>query len=50
MDAPAHFDADGLSADRLPVERFVAPLAVSDISARAAADPDAQLMPDDVLA
>ena len=50
MDAPAHFDADGLSADRLPVERFVAPLAVIDISARAATDPDAQLMPDDVLA
>ncbi len=50
MDAPAHFDADGLTADRLPVTRFVAPLAVVDIAPRAAADPDAQLLPDDILA
>jgi kynurenine formamidase len=50
MDAPAHFDADGMTADRLPVGRFVAPLAVIDIAERAGGDPDAQLMPDDVLA
>ena len=50
MDAPAHFVPDGTSAERLPVERLVAPLAVIDISDRAASDPDAQLMPDDILA
>jgi kynurenine formamidase len=50
MDAPAHFDEDGMTAELIPVERLVAPLAVVDISARAASDPDAQLMPDDVLA
>ena len=50
MDAPAHFDPDGLTADRLPVGRFIAPLAVIDIAERAGGDPDAQLMPDDVLA
>jgi kynurenine formamidase len=48
MDAPAHFAPDGTSAERLPVERLVAPLAVIDISSRAASDPDAQLMPDDI--
>jgi kynurenine formamidase len=50
MDAPAHFAEDGTSAERLPVERLVAPLVVVDISERAASDPDAQLMPDDILA
>ena len=50
MDAPAHFDENGVSADRLPVERLLAPLAVIDISARVATDEDAQLMPEDILA
>ncbi|MEA2598645.1 MAG: hypothetical protein QOF01_5114 [Thermomicrobiales bacterium] len=50
MDAPAHFAEDGASAERLPVARLVAALAVVDISGRAASDPDAQLMPDDILA
>jgi kynurenine formamidase len=50
MDAPAHFAPDGTSAERLAVERLVAPLAVIDISSRAANDPDAQLMPDDITA
>jgi len=50
MDAPAHFAAAGLTADRLPVAGFVAPLAVVDISARAANDADAQVMPDDIAA
>lgn len=48
MDAPAHFVEDGLSAELLPVENFVAPLAVIDITDRAATDPDAQLTPDDI--
>lgn len=50
MDAPAHFDTDGLTADRLPVENLVAPLVVVDISERAATDADAQLTPDDIVA
>jgi len=50
MDAPAHFVADGDTADQLPINMLVAPLAVIDISDRAASDPDAQLTPDDILA
>lgn len=50
MDAPAHFAPDGTGAEGLPVERLVAPLAVIDISSRAASDPDAQLMPEDITA
>ena len=50
MDAPAHFDADGVTADQLPVEILVAPLCVLDISERAASDPDAQGTVDDLTA
>ena len=50
VDAPAHFVADGLTAELIPIERLIAPLAVIDISSRAASDPDAQLTPDDILA
>ena len=48
MDAPAHFDSDGLTAELLPVENLVAPLVVIDISERAATDADTQLTPDDI--
>ena len=50
LDAPLHVAADGESADRYPVERFLAPLAVVDISSRAASDADATLTVDDLLA
>jgi kynurenine formamidase len=50
MDAPGHFIDGGAFAEELPVAGFVAPLAVIDIAGRAAADPDAQMTPDDVLA
>ncbi|MGN6485123.1 MAG: cyclase family protein [Thermomicrobiales bacterium] len=50
LDAPAHFDADGLTAELLPVGNFIAPLAVIDISARAAEDPDTGVTPDDIAA
>lgn len=50
LDAPAHFITDGLTADLLPIENFVAPLAVVDISDRAVTDADAQLTPDDIVA
>lgn len=50
VDAPAHFFSDGITAELIPVERLIAPLAVIDNSVRAAGDPDAQLTPDDILA
>lgn len=49
MDAPFHF-SDQDSADEIPVENLVGPLAVVDIRAKAAANPDAQLTPDDLKA
>jgi kynurenine formamidase len=50
MDAPGHFVANGPTADKLPAERFFAPLAVLSIADRAAKDADALLTVDDVLA
>jgi kynurenine formamidase len=48
VDAPAHF-FDGLdTAEFLPVENFIAPLVVIDISARAAGDVDTALMVEDI--
>jgi kynurenine formamidase len=50
MDAPAHFVAGTPTADRLPADRFFAPLAVVSIEARAAKDADAMVTVDDLLA
>jgi kynurenine formamidase len=50
MDAPAHFVDGATTADNMPVEQLVAPIAVIDISARAAKDADSVLTVDDVLA
>ena len=50
MDAPVHFVANGPTADRLPADRFFAPLAVISIESRAATNADAMLTVDDVLA
>jgi kynurenine formamidase len=50
MDAPAHFAAGGPTADKLPAEKFFAPLAVVSIADRAAKNADALLTVDDVLA
>ena len=49
MDAPFHF-SDGDTADQIPVENLVLPLAVIDIRAKAADNPDAQVTPDDLRA
>jgi kynurenine formamidase len=49
MDAPFHFSMMD-SADAIPVANLVGPLAVIDIRARAAENPDAELTPDDILA
>lgn len=50
LDAPFHFTKDGPAADELPIETLVVPLAVIDVSAKAAADPDYQLSPADLEA
>jgi len=49
MDAPAHFVAGAQTADKLPAEKFFAPLAVISIEARAAKNADALVTIDDVL-
>ena len=49
MDAPFHF-SDGPSADQIPVENLVGPLAVVDIRTKAEESADAQLTPDDLTA
>lgn len=48
MDAPAHFVADGATADLIPVQQLIAPIVIIDISAKAAADPDAVVTVDDI--
>jgi kynurenine formamidase len=50
MDAPLHFSADGRSVAEIPVGDLVVPLCVVDIRAKADADPDAQVTPDDLAA
>lgn len=50
MDAPAHFIADGLTAELIPVQQLIAPIVVIDISAKAATDPDATVSVDDITA
>lgn len=50
LDAPAHFIEGGLTADVLPIENFIAPIIVVDISEKAAEDDDAALTVDDLMA
>jgi kynurenine formamidase len=50
MDAPAHFVDGAAFSNELPVQLFFAPMVIIDISERAASDPDAQVIPDDLLA
>ncbi|MPR09473.1 cyclase family protein [Microvirga tunisiensis] len=50
MDAPLHFSPDGKSVAKIPVENLVVPLAIIDIRAKAASNPDAQVTPDDIKA
>ena len=50
MDGPAHFVANAPTADRIPADRLIAPLAVLSIEPRAAKDADAMVTVDDVLA
>ncbi len=50
IDAPLHFSEDGNSVDLIPVADLLCPLAIIDIRAKAAADADAYLTPDDIAA
>ena len=50
LDAPAHFVDGGMTAEMIDIGNLFAPLAVIDISARAAEDHDAALSVDDILA
>lgn len=50
VDAPLHFSADGLAVDEIPVGALVCPLCIVDIRDKAAANPDAQLTPEDLSA
>lgn len=50
LDAPVHFDEKGVSVERVPLDRLVAPAVVIDVSAKAASDPDYRLTVADVEA
>lgn len=49
VDAPIHFIEDGITSDAIDIGTLFASLAVIDISARAAEDPDTALTVDDIL-
>jgi kynurenine formamidase len=48
IDAPLHFTDGGTSIDEVPVDSLVVPLVIVDIRARAEADADTRLTPDDL--
>jgi D-alanyl-D-alanine dipeptidase/kynurenine formamidase len=50
LDAPIHFSAHGATADRIPLERLLAPGIVIDATAQAALDADFRLGASDVRA
>ena len=49
VDAPSHFVTGAVSADRLPVDRLIAPLAVISLADRAAKEPDTLVSIDDLV-
>ena len=49
VDSPSHFVAGAVSADRLPVDRLIAPLVVIALADRAAKEPDTLVSVDDLL-
>jgi kynurenine formamidase len=50
MDAPLHFNRDGMSVDQVPMNYFVGPAAVIDFSSRSLNYPDATLSLEDIHA
>ena len=50
LDAPIHFSDTGITAEKIPADTLVAPLAVIDVAAKAAQNADYLVSPDDLLA
>ena len=50
LDAPIHFSEDGITAEKISAETLVVPLAVIDVVAKAASDPDYQVTREDIRA
>ncbi len=50
MDAPLHFNRDGMSVDQVPMNHFVGPAMVIDFSSRSLNYPDATLSLEDIHA
>jgi kynurenine formamidase len=50
LDAPIHFSESGASAEKIPADTLVVPLAVIDVAAKAAQDPDYLLTREDLAA
>jgi kynurenine formamidase len=50
LDAPAHFVEGGATADALPIDKLIAPLAVLDLRQAAARNEDLEVQIDDILA
>ncbi|HZO81285.1 MAG TPA: cyclase family protein [Candidatus Binataceae bacterium] len=50
MDAPLHFNRNGMAVDQIPMSYLMGPAAVIDFSARALKDPDAMLTLEEVHA
>jgi kynurenine formamidase len=48
LDAPIHFSESGITAEKIAVEALVVPLAVVDVAAKAAQNPDYQLSRQDL--
>ncbi len=49
LDAPIHFSETGIAVDKIPAEALVTPLAVVDVRARAAQNPDYQVTRQDLI-
>lgn len=50
LDAPIHFSRGAKTVGELPISDFYAPLAIIDVSAKATADRDYRLAPEDIAA
>ena len=48
LDAPIHFSASGMSAEKIPADSLVTPLAVLDVTDKAAQNPDYLVSRDDL--
>jgi len=48
IDAPNHFDENGLSVDQIKPEDLIVPVVVIDITKKASQDRDAELTPEDI--